>query len=374
LGATGWVYGERQASKKKEKEEVIKLVNRLTQQATYTRKGRIITMSGFLTSRAYVWRRGIRDRVQPVCRLYKDEVNAAVHNIISYPHMGGKKGALMLAYHQLEYIGQRCYDGIKSVLRLILYAEIKDRKLERETVAWPKPCARHYGEIWNADFTHVELYGQVIYIAVVLDDFSHYYLGHSVSDCADASLVDDAFSMALKTCGGVLPEICMINDRGSQYKADLYRARVGHYGIKHVFIPAGTPWNNGEAEVGMKDIKALVYQRLSHTPRERGQDIVGIARGIVHDMFKELNETIPRPKLAGVTPADIVENRAEDKRSATKAFIEERKAARPSKKRVDNVSQHIKALLKVDTWTDRSVKNLVHLMNHKYNLVVPQKV
>jgi hypothetical protein len=159
-----------------------------------------------------------------------------------------------------------------------------------------------------------------------------------------------------------------------QYKADLYRARVGHYGIKHVFIPAGTPWNNGEAEVGMKDIKALVYQRLSHTPRERGQDIVGIARGIVHDMFKELNETIPRPKLAGVTPADIVENRAEDKRSATKAFIEERKAARPSKKRVDNVSQHIKALLKVDTWTDRSVKNLVHLMNHKYNLVVPQKV
>jgi len=353
---------------------VTELVNRLAQQATYTRKGHIIDISGFLSSRIYVWQRGIRERVKRVRRLYEEEVNAALHNIICYPHMGGRKGALMIAYHQLEYIGQRCYDGIKKVLKLILCAEIKDRNLDRENVEWPKPSAGQYGDIWCSDFTHVELYGQVMYIAVVLDDYSHYYLGYSVSDCADASLVDDAFSMALETCGGILPEICMINDRGSQYKAELYKARVGHYGIKQVFIPPGTPWNNGEAEVGMKDIKALVYHRLSHTPRERGQDIVEIARGIVHEVFKELNEIIPRPKLAGVTPADVVERRADKKRAAMEAFVEERKAARPSKKRVDNLSQHIKTLLNIDTWTDRSLKNLVHLMNHKYHLVVPQKV
>jgi hypothetical protein len=353
---------------------VIELVNRLCQQATYTRKGHIIEISEFLSSRTYVWQQEIRDRVKRIPMVYEDEVNAALNNIISYPHMGGKKGALMLAYHQLEYIGQRCYDVIKKVLKLIIYAEIKDRNLEREIVEWPKPCARQYGDIWCSDFTHVELYGQGIYIAIVLDDYSHYYLGYSVSGRADVSLVDDAFTMALETCGGVLPEICMINDRGSQYRADLYKAHVGHYDIKHVFIPKGTPWNNGEAEVGMKDIKALVYQRLSTTPRERGQDIVEIAGGIVYEVFKELNENIPRPKLAGVTPADVVERRTEKKRAATNAFIEKRKAARPSKKRVDNLSLHIKTQLNVKRWTDRSLKNLVHLMNHKYNLVVPQKV
>jgi transposase InsO family protein len=353
---------------------VTELINRLGQQATYTRKGHIIELSEFLSSRTYVWQREIRDRKERIPMLYEEEVNAALQNIISYPHLGGKKGALMLAYHQLEYIGQRCYDVIKKVLKLIIYAEIKDRNLDREKVEWPKPSALKYGEIWCSDFTHVELYGQVIYIAVVLDDYSHYYLGYSVSRSADLTLVDDAFSMALETCGGVLPEICMINDRGSQYKADLYRAHVRQYEIEHVFIPKGTPWNNGEAEVGMKDIKALVYHRLSHTPRERGQDIVKIARGIVHEVFKELNDTIPRPKLDGVTPADVVERRDEKKRASMKAFIEERKAARPSKKRVDNLCQHINTRLNLEKWTDRSVKNLVHLMNHKYNLVVPQKV
>ena len=351
---------------------MIDSINRLHQQATYTRKGRIINISEFLTSRTYVWQREIRDRVKRIPRVYEEEVNAALNNIISYPHMGGKKGALMLAYHQLEYIGQRCYDVIKKVLKLIIYAEIKDRNLDREKVEWPKPSARQYGEIWCGDFTHVELYGQVIYIAVVLDDYSHFYLGYSVSSSADVTLVDNAFTMALETCAGVLPEICMINDRGSQYRADLYKAHVQQYEIKHVFIPKGTPWNNGEAEVGMKDIKALIYQRLSTIPRKRGQDIVEIARGIVHEVFKELNNNIPRPKLAGVTPADVVEKRDEKKRAATKAFIEERKAARPSKKRVDNLCQHINTKLNLDKWTDRSLKNLVHLINHKYNLVVPQ--
>ena len=54
-----------------------------------------------------------------------------------------------------------------------------------------------------------------------------------------------------------------------------------------------------------------------------------IARGVVHEVFTELNDAIPRPKLDGVTPADVVENRDEKKRASMKAFIEERKAARP---------------------------------------------
>ena len=288
--------------------------------------------------------------------------------------MGGKKGALMLSYHQIEYIGQRCYDFVKKQLKETLFEEIKLRRLERKKVTWPKPDARSYGEIWCADFMHVECYGQIIYIAVLLDDYSHYYLGYALSDTADAALVDGAFRMALGRCHGMLPEVCMINDRGSQYKAALYRAHVAEYGIEQIFIPKGTPWNNGEAEVGMKDIKALFYQRLAQTPKRRGQVNVALVAGMAREIFKELNDSIPRPKLSGVTPADIVAGKAGVKRIRTQAFVEKRRSARATKTVVENLKQHIQKKLYLDQWSDRSVKNLAYLLTRRYNLIVPQKV
>ena len=346
----------------------------MTRFAATTSKGQLIELSGFLSSRTYIWQHEIRERKKRLPQVYAEEVDAAVNNIISYPHMGGKKGALILSYHQIEYIGQRCYDFVKKQLKETLFEEIKLRRLEREKVEWPKPVAESYGQIWCADFTHVECYGQIIYIAVLLDDYSHYYLGYSLSNTADAALVDDAFRMALGRCQGALPEVCMINDRGSQYKADIYRAHVGDYGIEQIFIPKGTPWNNGEAEVGMKDIKALFYQRLAHTPKRRGHDNVELAGGMAQEFFKELNDSIPRPKLSGVTPADIVAGKAEVKRIRTQTFVEKRRAERATKTVVENVKQHIHKKLYLDQWSDRSVKNLAYLLTRRYNLIVPQKV
>ena len=349
-------------------------LNCLTKSAVHTTKGQVIELSGFLSSRTYVWQHAIRERKKRDSQVYAEEVDAALNNIVCYPHMGGKKGALMLSYHQIEYIGQRCYDFVKKQLKQILFEEMKRRNLDRKKVEWPKPMAKHYGEIWCADFTHVEFYGQIIYIAVVLDDYSHYYLGYALSDTADFELVDGAFKMALIICQGALPELCMVNDRGNQYKAELYRSHIREYDIEQIFIPKGTPWNNGEAEVGMKDIKALVYQRLAHTPKRRGQDIVEIAKSIAQEVFKELNDNIPRPKLDGVTPADIVANRAEAKRSSTQAFIEEKIAQRPEKTLIGNLKQHINKNLDLGEWSNRSIKNLVYLLNRKYNFIVPEKV
>jgi len=348
-------------------------MNRLTQQAVYTTKGKIIEISEFVSSRLYVWQKEIVERKKRAPQVYAEEVDAALNNIVAYPYMGGKKGALMLAYQQLEYIGQRSYDFVKKLVKVIIYAEIKHRNLERTKPQWTKIVAKSYGEIWCADFTHVELYGRIIYIAVVLDDYSHYYLGYNVSAAADFQLVDGAFKMALETCQGVLPEICMVNDRGSQYKAELYKEHVKKYGIDQIFIPKGTPWNNGEAEVGMKDIQALIYQSLSHTRRKRGQDIVEVAQEMAQEVFKELNDKIPRLKLAGVTPADVVEKRAEAKRASTQAFIGERIAHRPKKKRIDDLNQYINQKLDLNKWSDRSLKNLVYLINRKYKLIVPAK-
>lgn len=360
--------------KKKEKVEAMATMEQLLQQTKFINKGEIIHLSGILTSRTYVWQQGIDDRKKRASQVYEEEVDAAIKNIISYPHMGGKKGAMMLAYHQIEYIGQRCYDFVKKQLLEVIVTEIKLRRLEGKKVKWQKPAAHSFGEIWCADFTYVVLYGQVIFIAVVLDDYSHYYLGYSVSAIADIELVDRAFTMALETCNGVLPQLCMVNDRGSQYKAELYREHIKSYEIKQVFIPPGTPWNNGEAEVGMKDIKALIYQCLAHAPRKRGQDIVEMANIMAKEIFKELNNMIPRPKLQGVTPVDVAYERAEEKRTSIQNFINKKKAERVTKKRIDNVKQYIIEKIELDKWSDRHLKNFIHLINHKYNLIVPEKV
>lgn len=326
-----------------------------------------------MTSQIYEWRRQIRDRKQRESEIYAEEVNAALSNILEYPHMGGKKGAMMLAYHQIEYIGQRCYDLIKKQLKQILIIEIKQRHLLREHGTWEKEKANKYGEIWCADFTEIKVFGMIVYIAIILDAFSHYYLGYHVSDTADFDLVDGAFERALEKCHGVLPERFMINDRGSQYKTDLYRAHVEEYGIEQVFIPEGTPWNNGEAEVGMKDIKALFYQRLSKTPKSSTQSIVGYSKTIAHEIFKELNEKIPRLKLRGVTPLDIVVQRANEKRILIRGFIKERKENRVNKTRVKNLKEHISNEIHIDCWSDLRLKNLMNLMNLNYKLIVPEK-
>ena len=279
---------------------------------------------------------------------------------------------MMLIYHRIEYIGQRAYDFVKKQLRLMIFAEIKRRNLLRPKVTWPKLTAQYYGEIWCADFTHVELYGQVIYIAIVLDCHSCYYLGYSVSATADVDLVKAAFLKAVASCQGALPERYLVNDRGNQYKAELYRQLLKGFEIEQKFIPNGTPWNNGEAEVGMKDIKALFYRELARTPRKPGESIVSQAQALVEKIFKELNEIIPRPKLEGVTPRDVVAKQTEAKIQENERFIEERRQQRRAKTRIDDAASHIRSRLEPQKWSDRHLKNLGNLLTHNYHLIVPE--
>jgi len=346
----------------------------LIDESRYTAKERIIELSGFLTNHVYVWQKEIRERKQRMPEFYLEEVNAAIDNILAYPHMGGKKGAMMLAYHQIEYIGQRCYDFVKKQVRMIIFAEIKRRNLQREKVSWPKQSAQYYGEIWCADFTHILLYGQVIYIAIVLDCYSCYYLGYSVSATADVNLVEAAFQMAMKNCQGVLPERYLVNDQGSQYKAAIYQELLKKYEIKQKFIPKGTPWNNGEAEVGMKDIQALFYRQFAQTPRDHGQPIVSQAQAMADKIFKDLNEYIPRLKLDGVTAKDVKDNQTQPQKESIKKFVEERKQKRESKSRLENLNQHIRQNLELEKKSARWLKNSVNLINHQYELIIPEGV
>ena len=347
--------------------------NQLVSETKHLNKSQVRCLSGILSSQSYVWLRQIRDRKQRAVKIYAEEVNAALDNIIAYPHMGGKKGSMMLAYHHIEYIGQRYYDLIKKLLKDILIAEIKRRQLLKEKTSWDKAKAQKYGDIWCADFTEFHVFGMIIYIAVILDAYSHYYLGYQVSDTADFSLVDGAFNMALEECDGALPERFMINDRGGQYKCELYRAHLKAHGINQVFIPKGTPWNNGEAEVGMRDIKALFYQRLSKTSKGSALNIVDYSTGIADEIFKELNVKIPRPKLKGVTPLDVVNQNAEEKRTLIKNFIKESKGKRESKKRIYNLSTHIQNRIQIDRLSNCTLKNIANLINLNYKLIVPEK-
>ena len=301
-------------------------------------------------------------------------MNAALGNIIDYPHMGGKKGTLMLVYHQTEYIGQRCYDFVKNQLKQIITKEISRRHLERPNISWPKITAQRFGEIWCADYTRVILFGQIIYIAVILDDFSHFYLGYNVSDQADTKLVDGALIMALKTCFGVLPKYYMLNDQDSPYKAEVYQEHIAQNDIEQIFIPKGTPWNNGEAEVGMKDIKALFYKEYAHTCRAKNLDIVTQAQMMAKGIFKELNERIPRPKLKGVTPMDVVKGRAEAKRIRMKNFAQDRIEGRNLKTKIYDLNNHIIEKLCLENFDNRQLKNVDNLLNRHYRKISPMRV
>jgi hypothetical protein len=87
-----------------------------------------------------------------------------------------------------------------------------------------------------------------------------------------------------------------------------------------------------------------------------------------------LPDHIFRMKLKGVTPKDVKDNEAEAKRKSVEEFAAERKAARPQKTRVYNLTALIRNTLYLNARTNRWLKNIISLLNNQHDQIVPEAV
>ena len=125
-------------------------------------------------------------------------------------------------------------------------------------------------QYWGGDITYIPTEEGWLYLSVFLDLFSRKAVGHSMSESMTSELVIDALDMALKHQGITQSEELITHtDRGSQYAAEDYRAKLKGHNITASMSRKGNCYDNAFVESFFRTLKVeLVYRRKFKTRNE----------------------------------------------------------------------------------------------------------
>jgi len=134
-------------------------------------------------------------------------------------------------------------------------------------------------QLWIADLTYIQLRGEFVYLAVVLDRWSRKVIGWQLSRSLQSALAVEALKQALSLRQ---PPTGLVHhsDRGIQYASEEYTRILGAHGILPSMSRAGNPWDNAACESFMKTLKAEQMDGRSYaTMEELEQDIAAFLDG-----------------------------------------------------------------------------------------------
>lgn len=112
-------------------------------------------------------------------------------------------------------------------------------------------------EKWVDDIVGIWTDEGWLYLAALLDTYSRFIVGWTMSVCRDEALVTDALRMALARRD--LPQAADLiqhTDRGSQYTADDYLALLKEHGIQVSMSDQGDPYDNAMMESLFSTLRA----------------------------------------------------------------------------------------------------------------------
>ena len=123
---------------------------------------------------------------------------------------------------------------------------------------------------WAGDITYLHTAEGWLYLAVVIDLFSHKVIGWSMDTTMKASLVCDALNMALwrrKFPKGAV----FHSDRGSQYCSEAFRNILGKNGLQQSMSRKGDCWDNACVESFFHSLKveAVLYEPMMNRNQMR---------------------------------------------------------------------------------------------------------
>jgi putative transposase len=126
---------------------------------------------------------------------------------------------------------------------------------------------------WVADITYVRLPTTFCYLASILDDYSRYCVGWSLSRWIDTRLTLEALEMALasrRPSAGLIHH----SDRGVQYASGEYIGRLQEVGALISMAAVGNPYENAKAESFFRTLKIEeVYLKDYRTFEEAEQNM-----------------------------------------------------------------------------------------------------
>ena len=109
-------------------------------------------------------------------------------------------------------------------------------------------------QLWVADITYIRLEAEFVYLAVVLDAFSHRVVGWALDRTLEAELVMTALRRSLAQRQPA-PGLVHHSDRGVQYACGDYTDLLKQHGITISMSRKGNPYDNAACESFIKTLK-----------------------------------------------------------------------------------------------------------------------
>lgn len=265
--------------------------------------------SGISRSQFYQWLGGVKERKSREEKWVSEAVvTRAVQVIRAYPHLGAVKAQCYMVYHQLGYIPQHVLRRLKKMVKRLIFQEVSGRKLLPSRTSYEHERGNKVGEIWAEDFTWLRVCGHKFYTSVVIDVYDNYYLGAVGSRRVNSEVVAIPVAQAVTANGGQGPERFLLSDNGSTYTSGQHGQLLDKLSIVQKRIPSCKPEYNGSVECGIKEFKNVFYNVWAGRETSRsakGKNLDERVQLCVTEAIKKLNEEIPRPRLKGITAADV---------------------------------------------------------------------
>jgi len=312
----------------------------------------IYSACGHSRSQLYKWRQAatLDRKPRPPKALDEGVIQNAANVVATFPHFGGGKGQAFMLYHELGLIGQKAYDKIKKMVKHVLCQEVHQRKdLPARVDKYEHIRPERIGQIWAEDFTEIVVDGISFKLALLIDVFTQYILGWELAQRATEALVASPVLQALAVNGGQSPEKFLIQDNGKQYTSESHHRLLDAHEIVARHIPAYTPQYNGAVECGGKEFKNVffnVWEQQKGSTTDKEKPFNGCVREAVAKCVHLLNDTIPRPFLGGVTPADVHAGKQEQQQKKIEQYRQEQEVKKPpplSKSIWDVIKSGVKA-------------------------------
>lgn len=157
-------------------------------------------------------------------------------------------------------------------------------------------------QFWYADITYIWIVGDVLYLHLVTDGYSHAVLGWCLSDTLEAANTIEALKMAISAAGG--GNLCGTthhSDRGVQYASDKYVSLLMEHHIRISMTERYNPTDNAVAERlnGILKDEWIYHQEMF---RDRHEAETEIAR-----MIDFYNNKRPHMSIGNKIPMDVYE-------------------------------------------------------------------
>lgn len=108
--------------------------------------------------------------------------------------------------------------------------------------------------VWCSDVTYIDVAGEWLYLAVVLDLHARRVVGWALSGSPDSQLTCRALELAFELRGRP-SAVLMHTDQGSHYTSDQYRKSLRRLGIRHSMSRRGNCWDNAPMERFFRSLK-----------------------------------------------------------------------------------------------------------------------